>query len=405
MKTTLIRSIGTLTGILDSSEPLRGTQLAQLNEINNAYLLLNDGVIVSFGKNENAPERADEIIDAEQNIVMPAWCDSHTHIVFAKNRASEFVQKIQGWSYEKIAASGGGILNSAKSLAATEESELLESALERIEEIKGTGTASVEIKSGYGLSVESEIKMLRVIKRLKGMTDITVKATFLGAHAYPTQYKENHEGYIKEIVTEMLPVIADEGLADYIDVFCEKGYFSIDEAAQILEAGLKAGLHPKIHVNQFNALGGVDLAIKFNALSVDHLEITTDADVNLLSNSNTIATLLPGCSHFLKIPYANASQMIRQGVAVALASDYNPGSCPSGNMNLVVSLACTNLGMLPEEAINAATVNGAAAMGLGQSHGRIAVGLKPGIIITKKMESIAEIPYYFGANKVERLIV
>ncbi|MGB5005569.1 MAG: imidazolonepropionase, partial [Ferruginibacter sp.] len=344
-------------------------------------------------------------VDAHEQFVLPAWCDSHTHIVFAKTREAEFIDKIKGMSYAEIAAKGGGILNSAAKLHDVEEDELFNSAWKRLEEVSKLGTGAIEIKSGYGLSVEAELKMLRVIKKLKEKSNLSIRSTFLGAHTYPIAFKENHPGYIDQIIHEMLPVIAAEKLADYIDVFCETGFFSPEEMETICRAGMSYGLKPKLHVNQLNSIGGIETAIKLNALSVDHLEVMTDDDVKILSKSNTIGTLLPTAAFFLRMPYQPARELIDAGCAIALASDYNPGSSPSGNMNFVIALSCIQMKMLPEEAINAATINGAYAMELEKELGSITIGKKANLIITKPIPSLAYIPYSFGANLIDKVMI
>ena len=403
MKSVLIRNIKSLAGIYNLDiEPVRGAAMRTFPSLNDSYLLVENGLIHSFGKNEDAPERADEMIDATGRFLLPCWCDSHTHIVFAGSRETEFADKINGLSYEEIAARGGGILNSAKRLNETSEDVLFESAWARLDEMKTLGTGAVEIKSGYGLSVEGELKMLRVIKRLKEKSSLLIKATFLGAHAYPQTFKSNHEGYIRLLTSELLPEIAKEGLADFIDVFCEEGYFSVEETKMILEAGIKYGLRPKVHVNQFNVLGGVKASVDARALSVDHLEFISEDDIAALHSSTTIPVALPGCSLFLKIPYTPARKVIDAGLPLALATDYNPGSSPSGNMNLVNSLACIQMQMTPEEVLNASTINGAFAMDVQQLAGSIAIGKKANLILTKPIESLASLPYYFGSNLVER---
>ncbi len=406
MKSILIRNIKSLAGIREANVKLvRGAEMKILPSIENAFLLIENGLIKSFGKNEDAPEHADEIINAEGKLVLPAWCDSHTHIVYAGSRENEFADKVNGLTYEEIAARGGGILNSAKRLTETSEEELFESAWQRLDEIKNFGTGAVEIKSGYGLSYEGEMKMLRVIRKLKEKSALTIKTTFLGAHAYPQQFKSNHEGYLKLLIEELLPKIADENLADFIDVFCEAGYFSVDETKRILEAGAKFGLRAKVHVNQFNILGAVKTCVEQNALSVDHLELISDEDVAVLANSETIPVALPGCSLFLKIPYTPARKIIDAGLPLALATDFNPGSAPSGNMNLVNSLACINMNMTTEEVINASTINGAYAMGIENELGSITIGKKANLIISKPVSSLTMLPYSFGSNLVERVIV
>lgn len=406
MKSVLIKNIKTLHGIRRDDEWLvSGADMKELPAIDNAWLLIEDGLIKAFCPAAQQPERADEVIDATGKLVLPAWCDSHTHIIYAGSREGEFADKIKGLTYEEIAARGGGIVNSAKRLADATEQELFESAWQRLHEMRSMGTAAVEIKSGYGLSYEGELKMLRVIRRLKEESPLAIKATFLGAHAYPPQYKDNHEGYINLLINELLPVIAGEGLADYIDVFCEQSYFTVEQTDRILAAGVKHGLKPKVHVNQFNVLGGVGVSVKHGALSVDHLELMSDEDIEALKGSATMPVALPGCSLFIKIPYTPARRIIDAGLPLALATDFNPGSAPSGNMNLVNSLACINMGMLPEEVVNASTLNGAYAMGLAARLGSITVGKVANLIITRPVESLAALPYYFGANPVEKTIV
>lgn len=384
-----------------------GSEMATLPSLENAWLIIEQGKIHSFGSMKALPTsmNADKIIDATGRAVLPAWCDSHTHLVFAAPREQEFVDKIKGLSYEEIAAKGGGILNSAKKLNETSEERLFELALERLDNVVSTGTGAIEIKSGYGLSTEGELKMLRVIKRLKEETVVPIKASFLAAHAYPLHYRENHEGYIKLIIDEMLPKVAAEGLADYMDVFCEQGFFSVDETSRLLDAGAKYGLKPKIHANQLYRSGGVQVGVQHNAISVDHLESMGAEEIDSLRNSNTIATLLPGAAFFLAMHYQPARALIDAGLAVALASDFNPGSCPSGNMNLLLSLACTQLKMTPEEAINAQTINGAAAMEWQDEMGTIAVGKQANLIITKPIPSIAYLPYSFGEQLIEQVII
>jgi len=406
MSSILIRNIRSLEMVLPSeTSMLRGKEMQQSHGITNAFVLMKNGIIQSFGSNADAPENADEIIDATGKFVLPAWCDSHTHLVYAGSREAEFVDKINGLSYEEIAKRGGGILNSAKRLNSASEGELLESALARLDEIKKTGTGAVEIKSGYGLTVEGELKMLRVIRQLKSQSPLTIKSTFLGAHTFPAEFRNNHEGYIKMLIDEMLPVIAAEGLADFIDVFCDAGFFSPDETARILEAGVKYGLVPKLHANELGETGGIEKGVEFNARSVDHLEHTTDNHIQLLHQSKTIPVLLPSTAFFLKLPYAPARKMIDADLPVALATDFNPGSSPSGNMPFVLSLACIQMKMLPSETIAAATINGAYSMQVEKELGSIAIGKKANLIITKAMDSIAFIPYSFGSNLVERTIL
>lgn len=388
------------------TDKLSGSEMATLPSIKNAWLLIEDDVIKGYGTMDNYPEAGNnEVIDASGKTVLPAWCDSHTHLVYAGNREQEFVDRINGLSYEEIANRGGGILNSAKRLNETNEDELYEQSRKRLEEVMQLGTGAIEIKSGYGLTIEGELKMLRVIKRLRENYPVAIKATFLGAHAFPTEFKENHTGYIDQIINEMLPAIANEGLADYIDAFCETGYFSVEETERIMEAGKQYGLEAKIHVNQFTAINGIEACVKHNALSVDHLEIVTDEDIEILKGNRTMPVALPTCSFFISIPYTPARQLLNAGLPVALATDYNPGTTPSGNMNLVVATACIKMKMTPEEAINAATINGAYAMGLSATHGSITIGKKANIIITKPLNSFYELPYAFGSNLIDSVII
>lgn len=405
--TTLITNIQELLQIRDVSiRKVSGSEMAVLPSIKNAYLLIENDLIADFGLMENCPKiNADETIDATGKVVLPAWCDSHTHIVYAGNRIQEFVDRINGLSYEEIANRGGGILNSAKKLNETSEEELYNQSKARLEEVMKQGTGAVEIKSGYGLTIDGEIKMLRVIKKLAQNYPIAIKATFLGAHAFPVEYKENHSGYIDLIVNEMLPKIAQENLADYIDAFCETGYFSVEETERIMEAGKKYGLRSKIHVNQFNAINGIAACVKHNALSVDHLEVVTDEDIEALKNTETMPVALPSCSYFISIPYTPARRMLNAGLPLALATDFNPGTTPSGNMNFVVATACIKMKMTPEEAINAATINGAYAMGLEKTHGSITLGKKANIIISKEVTSFYQLPYCFGTDLIDSMII
>lgn len=405
--TTLIINIKELLQVRETSiAKVSGSEMAILPTIKNAFLLLKDDLIQDFGSMENFPDmNADQIIDATGQIVLPSWCDSHSHIVYAGNREQEFVDRINGFSYEEIANRGGGILNSAKKLNKTSEDQIYEESKLRLEEVMHLGTGAVEIKSGYGLTVEGELKMLRVIKKLAENYPITIKATFLGAHAYPLHYKDDKKGYINEMITKMLPEIAENKLADYIDVFCETGYFSVEDTEAIMKAGIEFGLKPKIHVNQFNSIGGIQAGIKYNALSVDHLEIMTPEDIDALKDSETMPVALPSCSYFLSIPYTPARQMISAGLPLALATDFNPGSTPSGNMNFVVATACIKMRMTPEESINAATINGAYAMGISKTHGSITKGKKANLILTKPISSYYQIPYAFGSNLIESVFV
>ncbi|MFY7739355.1 MAG: imidazolonepropionase [Flavobacterium sp.] len=405
--TTLITNIQELLQIRDVSiRKVSGSEMAILPSIKNAYLLIENDLIADFGLMENCPKiNADETIDATGKVVLPAWCDSHTHIVYAGNRIQEFVDRINGLSYEEIANRGGGILNSAKKLNETSEEELYNQSKARLEEVMKQGTGAVEIKSGYGLTIDGEIKMLHVIKKLAQNYPIAIKATFLGAHAFPVEYKENHSGYIDLIINEMLPKIAQENLADYIDAFCETGYFSVEETERIIEAGKQYGLRSKIHVNQFNAINGIAACVKHNALSVDHLEVVTDEDIEVLKNTEAMPVALPSCSYFISIPYTPARQMLNAGLPLALATDFNPGTTPSGNMNFVVATACIKMKMTPEEAINAATINGAYAMGLEKTHGSITLGKKANIIISKEVTSFYQLPYCFGTDLIDSVII
>jgi imidazolonepropionase len=405
--TTLITNIQELLQVRETSiAKVSGAEMAILPTIKNAFLVIKDNLIADFGAMENLPEiKADKIIDAAGRVVLPTWCDSHTHIVYAGNREQEFVDRINGFTYEEIANRGGGILNSAKKLNETSEEEIYEQSKIRLEEVMHLGTGAVEIKSGYSLTIEGELKMLRVIKKLAENYPIEIKATFLGAHAFPVHYKDNKAGYIDEIVTKMLPEIAQNKLADYVDVFCETGYFSVEETEQIMQAGINFGLKPKIHVNQFNSIGGIQAGIKFKALSVDHLEIMNPEDIEALKNTETMPVALPSCSYFLSIPYTPAREMIKAGLPLALATDFNPGSTPSGNMNFVVATACIKMKMTPEEAINAATINGAYAMGISETHGSITKGKKANLILTKPISSYYQIPYAFGSNLIESVFI
>ena len=381
-----------------------GKNMSILPIIKNAFLIIKDNVIVDFGSmNKLGIKKSDKVVDLTGKLVLPTWCDSHTHLVFADTREEEFVNRIKGLTYQEIAKRGGGILNSAKKLQIKPEIELFDDAEKRLKELIQNGTGAIEIKSGYGLSLESELKILRVIKKLKENFSIPIKATFLGAHAIPIKYKEKRADYIQLIIDKMIPEIAKEKLADYIDVFCEKGYFTSKETDQILKAGRKYGLIPKIHVNQFNSIGGVKVGVKNNALSVDHLEVLTDQDLSILSKSDTMSVALPSCSFFLGIPYTNARKLIDANIPMAVASDYNPGSSPSGNMNFVVSLACIKMKMTPEEAINAATINAAHALNLSDKIGSISKGKMANFIITKPIKSYSSIPYAFADNCIEEV--
>jgi imidazolonepropionase len=407
---SIFYNIKSLVGIIESNkEKLVGAEMCTLNTIENAWLVVNDQKIESYGSMESMD--LDSIstyelqINADGKFLMPAYNDSHTHIVYAESRESEFVDRIKGIPYEEIARKGGGILNSAKKLQAASEQELYEMAYERLENVRLQGTANIEIKSGYGLTTEAELKMLRVIRKLKETSSLTIKANFLAAHAYPIEYKQNHQAYINLIINEMLPRVADEGLADYIDAFCEDGFFNADETSMILEAGAKYGLKPKIHANQLHYSGGIQVGVKYNAVSVDHLECVGEEEIACLLNSNTIGTLLPSAAFFINLPYQPARKMIDAGLAIALASDYNPGTSPSGNMSFICSLACTQLKLTPEEAINACTINGAYAMELQNQTGSITVGKYADLILTKKIPSLAYLPYAFTENCIDQVFV
>jgi imidazolonepropionase len=405
--TTLIINIKELLQIRKPViDKVSGEDMKLLPIIKNAFLLIENDLISDFGHMSNCPKVSpDKIIDATDKMVLPSWCDSHTHLVYAGNRESEFVDRINGLSYQEIAEKGGGILNSAKKLQATDFDNLYQQSAKRLEEIISLGTGAVEIKSGYGLTVDAELKMLRVIKQLSENYPIHIKATFLGAHAFPAEYKNNKDAYVDLICEEMLPKIADKNLADFIDVFCETSYFSVEQTEKIILAGKKYGLQAKIHVNQFTSIGGVQISTKHNALSVDHLEVFTEDDLMALKYCDTMPVALPSCSYFLSIPYTPARQIIDNGLPLALATDYNPGSTPSGNMNFVVATACIKMKMTPEEAINAATLNGAYAMNLSKTHGSITTGKKANLIITKKINSYAKLPYAFGSNLIDSVLL
>lgn len=405
----LFTNIKQLVGVRESWQPLHGNQLAHLPVIDNAYLIVEGDRIAGYGKMNELPYAINNFRqqhNCDGQLVLPCWCDSHTHLVFAGSREQEFVDKIRGLSYTDIAAKGGGILNSAKKLAETPEDALFNVAFSRLKEAVALGTGAIEIKSGYGLAVEGELKMLRVIRRLKEKANIPIKSTFLGAHAIPATFRENREEYIRILIEEMLPAVAKEKLADYIDVFCEKSFFSPEEMEKICLAGKVYGLKPKLHVNQLNSIGGIEAGLRSGALSLDHLETLTDDEIGLLAASrDTVCTLLPTAAYFLRMNYQPARKLIDAGCTVALASDYNPGSSPSGNMNFVVSLSCIQMRLLPEEAINAATLNGAHAMELGNLVGSISVGKKANLILTKPVPSFAYLPYAFGSNLIDKVLV
>lgn len=404
---TLLFNIKELLQIRDENiRKVSGVEMKELPSIKNAYLRVHDEKIEDFGSMDDLIDfNADQLIDARGQIILPAWCDSHTHIVFAGHREGEFVDRINGLSYEEIAARGGGILNSAKKLQNSSEQELFEQSSQRLQEVMKLGTGAIEIKSGYGLTPEAELKMLRVIKTLANSYPLSIKATFLGAHAFPLSFKNNHDAYVDLICETMIPLVSDNQLADFIDVFCELGYFNLEQTEKILQTGVKYGLKPKIHVNQFNSIGGVQSGVKYQALSVDHLEVMKQEDIESLIDTDVMPVALPSCSYFLSIPYTPARSMIDQGLPLALATDFNPGSTPSGNMNFVVATACIKMKMTPEEAINAATINGAYAMGISDSHGSITRGKYANLIITKDIPSYHFIPYAFGSNLIDKVMI
>ncbi len=402
--TNVFKIYGISEGI---TRALRGNEYMQLKTLENAYLKIEDDTIIDYGLMndlKNVETEAD-IIDCTGRSILPGYCDSHTHIIFPRSRHEEFVDKIKGLSYEEIAAKGGGIIQSALMLRKMSDSELLEGALQRLQSMIKTGTVAVEIKSGYGLDLASELKMLTVIRRLKELTDVVIKSTFLGAHAVPPEFKNNQEGYVNYLIERMLPVVADSGLADYVDVFCDKGFFTVDQTARILEAASKYGFKPKIHANELDYSGGVQVGVLHGALSVDHLERAGEEEFDALSQSETIATLLPGTAFFLNLPYPDYKKMKKKNVAVALASDFNPGSCPSGNMNFVIALACIKMKMLPEEALAFSTINGAFAMDLGQTHGSIERGKMASFLLTEHIDDFSQIPYFFSENLIYKTII
>ena len=403
----LIKNIKELLQVREESPGfVAGADMKILPTIRDAFLLVSDGKIAAYGPMTDCPSDYNgQSIDATGRMVLPTWCDSHTHIVYAGNREGEFIDRINGMTYAEIAANGGGILNSAAVLQATTEDDLYTQSKARLEEVIRLGTGAVEIKSGYGLTVEAELKMLRVIKRLGEEYPLPVRATFLAAHAVPKAYKEDKAAYLQLMIEEVMPTVAEEGLADYVDVFCETGYFSVADTELIMEAGAKYGLVAKIHVNQFTAIGGVAAGVSHQALSVDHLEVVNPEDIQALQGTDTMPVALPSCSFFLGIPYTPARTMIDNGLPLALATDYNPGSTPSGNMNFVVSTACIKMKMTPEEAINAATINGAYAMGLENEVGTITVGKRANLILTKKVNSYGFLPYAFGSNHIDKVLL
>lgn len=406
MASTLIKNIKTIYGI--ESQPSsfkKGTAMAVVDTYENAYILIEGDTIIALGSMDSDLPRADNQLDANQGLVMPAWCDSHTHIVFAQGREGEYVDRLRGISYEEIAKNGGGILNSAARLQAKSEDELYLSAKSRLDEVISLGTGAIEIKSGYGLTTESEMKMLRVIRRLKENSNATIKSSFLGAHAIPSIFKDNRQDYVDLLIDEMIPMVVGEGLADYCDVFCDKGFFTVPETDQILKAAAKYGLKAKIHANELAISGGVQVGIANDAISVDHLEEIGDEEIDALLKSNTIPTVLPTCSFFLHIDNAPARKMIDQGLGIAIATDFNPGSSPSGNIPLLMSMACNNMRLLPNEAFNGVTINGAFAMELGQTHGSITIGKKANLIITKPIPSLDYMVYAFGSNHVDKVVL
>jgi imidazolonepropionase len=411
--TVLIKNIRELVQVeIQPRQYVTGSEMAKIGTILDAYLIIEGENISSFGPmKELGPElearsgQWHKVIDASGKMVFPCWCDPHTHIVFPGSREIEYIDKIRGLSYEEIARRGGGILNSAVKMHETSEKELYHSAIERLEEIVSYGTGAVEIKSGYGLSTIDEIKMLRVIRKLKESSPLEIRATFLGAHAIPQEYKSDPSAYVDLVINEMIPMVAGEELADYIDVFCDRGFFSVEDTDRMLNAGMKYGLRPKIHANELGLTGGIQVGVKYNALSVDHLEYLGDEEISVLKDSETMPTLLPGASFFLGLPYAPARKMIDAGLPVAMASDFNPGSSPSGNMQFILSLGCIKYKMLPEEAINAVTINAAYAMGVHEELGSIAIGKKANIFITKEIPTLQYMPYAFGSNKVEKVIL
>ena len=405
----LIKNIKQIVGISQSSsqEIKQGIDLNILNTLNDGWILIEDGIIIDFGNMQNWIGIDDwnntQIIDANQGIVMPTFCDSHTHIVYSGSREKEFVDRINGLTYEEIAKNGGGILNSAKTLANTSENDLYNQSAQRLDQLIRLGTGAIEIKSGYGLNTENEIKMLRVIKRLQENYPILIKSTFLGAHAIPEGISQAK--YVELIINEMIPEVAKQNLANYIDVFCDRGFFTPRETEKILQAGIKHGLKPKLHANELDYSGGIEVGVKMNAISVDHLEYTNKTHIELLKNSNTIPTLLPGTAYFLGLKYPPARLMLDSGLPITIASDFNPGSCPSGNMSLIMSLSCIKMNLTPNEALNAVTINGAFAMEIEKSHGQIKKGAKANLIITKKIPSLEYIPYSMGENVIEKVII
>lgn len=407
----LIINIKELCGVLEDGSLMKaGSAMSELGRVRNAYLLIKGSKIADYGE-MCSPEcqeylaKERKIVDAKGGVVLPAFCDSHTHLVYANSREMEFCDKIKGLSYEEIAKRGGGILNSAKATAAASEDELYESAMQRLEEIMRMGTGAVEIKSGYGLTTESELKMLRVIKRLKDNSPLTIKSNFLGAHGIPMEYRGHQEDYVDLVINEMIPLVAAEELADFIDVFCDKGFFTVEDTERILMAGIKYGMRPKIHANEMAVSGGVQVGVKYGAISVDHLEQMGKEEIECLKGSETMPTVLPGCTFFLNLPLSPVRDMINAGLPVAMASDFNPGTSPSGNMQFILSCACIRYRMTPEEALNATTLNTAYAMGVSDELGSITKGKIANVLITRPMTQLEFMPYYYGANKVEKVIL
>lgn len=404
---TLITNIKSLVQVEQTPRiAVCGQDMSSINCIDNAYLIIEDDIIADFGTMSQLQDtNADKIIDAKNRFVLPSFCDSHTHLVYSGSREIEYIDKIKGLSYEEIAKRGGGILNSAKRLQQASEEELYEDAMQRLEEIKSYGTGAVEIKSGYGLTTEAELKMLRVIRKLKENSPLTIKANFLGAHGVPMEYRGKQDKFVDLVIDEMIPRVVEEGLADFIDVFCDTGFFTVEETDRMLFAGVKNGLIPKIHANELDYSGGIQVGVKYNALSVDHLECVGEAEIQCLKASQTMPTILPGAAFFLNMPYSPARTMINAGLPVAMASDFNPGSSPSGNMQMVLTFACVNYKLTPQEALNATTINSAYAMGISETHGSIARGKQANFYITKDIPTIEYIPYYYGTNKVERVFL
>lgn len=398
-------NIGRLYGLTGNNAVKVGNDLAEVATLDNAYLDFSDGRITGFGLMEAIPLDGKLIYDVEGGIVYPSYVDCHTHLVFAKNREDEFVDRINGLTYQEIANRGGGILNSVEKLRNMSEEELYADATARLHSLIRLGTGAIEIKSGYGLNKDAELKMLRVIKRLKENSPIPIKATFLGAHAFPKEYANDHEGYVQNLINEVLPTVVEEGLADYIDAFCEAGYFTVEQTRKVVEAGLKHGLKSRLHVNQFESFGAVQMAAEHQAISVEHLEVMTDADINTLAASNMFGVALPACSFFLKIPYTPSRKLIEAGVPLVLASDYNPGSSPTGNLNFVMSLACIYMQLLPTEALNALTINAANALEIAEDVGSIAIGKRGNVVVCKGIKSINSIPYQFGDNLIDDVFV